>query len=445
MRVLIIGAAGMLGGRLAHRLACDGVLGGEAIDSILLVDVVAPAVPPGEVPVDTVVCDIADLGTMCDLLTVRPQVIVDLAAVVSGEAELDFEKGYRVNLDGTRHLLEAVRTGGEDYRPRVVFSSSIAVFGPPFPDVIGDEQATTPATSYGTQKAITELPLADYSRRGFLDGIGVRLPTICVRPGGAEPGGLGLLLGHHPRAAQRAAGGAPGGPRRPPLVRLAARRRRVPRARGHDRHRRARCRSDRSRCPASRRRCRMRSKALRRVAGDRAVALIRDEPDELIARLVDGWPRAFDARRAAALGFVADAGFDEIVRAYVEEELRRPEARPGGGGALPASRGRARVTPPFTTRVRGDATVTAHDDDRRTGRHHRAGRASRRRGHPPCRQPDRPRAADRRGRRRARRDHVDPRHDGRQRRDQHARLAASTRRCRRSSGSRPATRWRSRP
>jgi nucleoside-diphosphate-sugar epimerase len=332
MRVLIIGAAGMLGGRLARRLACDGVLGGEAIDSILLVDVVAPAVPPGEVPVDTVVCDIADLGTMCDLLTVRPQVIVDLAAVVSGEAELDFEKGYRVNLDGTRHLLEAVRTAGEDYRPRVVFSSSIAVFGPPFPDVIGDEQATTPATSYGTQKAITELLLADYSRRGFLDGIGVRLPTICVRPG----------------APNRAASGFFSGIIREPLNGLQAA---LPVGRDV-RHWFASPRaavgflvhaatidtgalgSQRSlTMPGVSATVQEEIEALRRVAGDRAVALIRDEPDELIARVVGGWPRAFDARRAVALGFVADAGFDEIVRAYIEEELAGPTPDRAGGGS----------------------------------------------------------------------------------------------------------------
>ncbi|MGH2908233.1 MAG: D-erythronate dehydrogenase, partial [Solirubrobacteraceae bacterium] len=319
MRVLIIGAAGMLGGRLARRLACDGVLGGEAIDSILLVDVVAPAVPPGEVPVDTVVCDIADLGTMCDLLTVRPAVIVDLAAVVSGEAELDFEKGYRVNLDGTRHLLEAVRTAGEDYRPRVVFSSSIAVFGPPFPDVIGDEQATTPATSYGTQKAITELLLADYSRRGFLDGIGVRLPTICVRPGAPNRAASGFFSGIIREQLDGLEAALPVG--RDVRVWFASPRAAV----GFLVHAATidtgALGSQRSlTMPGVSATVQEEIEALRRVAGDRAVALIRDEPDELIARLVGGWPRAFDARRAAALGFVADAGFDEIVRAYIEEE-----------------------------------------------------------------------------------------------------------------------------
>ena len=109
--------------------------------------------------------------------------IFHLAAIVSGEAEADFDKGYRINLDGTRMLLDAIRLIGGGYKPRVVFTSSIAVFGAPFPEAIGDEFFHTPLTSYGTQKAIGELLLADYSRRGFLDGIGIRLPTICIRPG----------------------------------------------------------------------------------------------------------------------------------------------------------------------------------------------------------------------------------------------------------------------
>ena len=119
--------------------------------------------------------------------------IFDLAAVVSGEAETDFDKGYRVNLDATRSLLEAVRAVGGGYRPRLVFSSSIAVFGPPFPDVIGDDHLAAPATSYGTQKAIAELLLCDYTRRGFLDGVAIRLPTICVRPGGPNLAASGFF------------------------------------------------------------------------------------------------------------------------------------------------------------------------------------------------------------------------------------------------------------
>ena len=134
-------------------------------------------------PVDTVTCDFAVPGAAEPLVADRPDVIFHLAAIVSGEAELDFDKGYRINLDGTRMLLDAIRLIGGGYKPRIVFTSSIAVFGAPFPDAIGDEFFHTPLLSYGTQKAIGELLLADYSRRGFMDGIGIRLPTICIRPG----------------------------------------------------------------------------------------------------------------------------------------------------------------------------------------------------------------------------------------------------------------------
>jgi nucleoside-diphosphate-sugar epimerase len=329
MQVLIIGAAGMVGRKLARRLGASGVLGARAIDSMSLVDVVPPTVPPGALRVETVVCDMAEPGAAGDLITARPEVIFDLAAVVSGEAEIDFEKGYRVNLDATRGLLEAVRTA-DDYRPRLVFSSSVAVFGPPIPDVIGDEQATTPATSYGTQKAIAELLLADYSRRGFLDGVGIRLPTICVRPGAPNRAASGFFSGiiREPLNGQEAV---------LPVSRDVRHWFASPRAAVQFLVHAATIDTDKL---GLRRSLTMPGvsatvdeeiAALRRVAGDQAVALIRNQPDEMIARLVDSWPRAFDARRAAALGFVAETDFDEIVRIYVEDEL---------GGATPDGRAR---------------------------------------------------------------------------------------------------------
>jgi nucleoside-diphosphate-sugar epimerase len=122
-------------------------------------------------------------------------VIFHLAAIVSGEAVADFDKGYRITLDGTRYLFDAIRKVGDGYKPRVVFTSSIAVFGAPFPDAIPDEFHHTPLTSYGTQKAIDELLLADYTRRGFMDGIGIRLPTICVRPGKPNKAASGFFSG----------------------------------------------------------------------------------------------------------------------------------------------------------------------------------------------------------------------------------------------------------
>src|SRR5262249_21166235 len=147
-----------------------------------LTDVVAPQKPAaGKANIAT--SDIAASGEAAKLIAPRPDVVFHLAGIVSGEAELDFDKGYRINLDGTRALLEAIRAAGDGYRPKVVFTSSIAVFGAPFPQAIPDEFHLTPLTSYGTQKAICELMLADYTRRGFLDGVGIRLPSIVVRPG----------------------------------------------------------------------------------------------------------------------------------------------------------------------------------------------------------------------------------------------------------------------
>ena len=147
---------------------------------------IAPEAPAGARPrIAAEAIDLSAPGAAARAVAARPDVIFHLAAIVSGEAEADFDKGYRINLDGTRALFEAIRQEGlrAPYTPRVVFTSSIAVFGAPFPEAIGDEFFTTPLTSYGTQKAIGELLLNDYSRRGFFDGIGIRLPTICIRPG----------------------------------------------------------------------------------------------------------------------------------------------------------------------------------------------------------------------------------------------------------------------
>ncbi len=321
MRVLVIGAAGMLGRKLVQRLASDPRLGAEPISEMLLVDVVpVRSVEAGEVGIESRVADIAEPGVGEDLLSGLPDVIFDLAAVVSGEAEADFEKGYRVNLDATRRLFDAARSSIRRYRPRLVFCSSIAVFGPPFPDVIGDEHATTPATSYGTQKAIAELLLSDYTRRGFLDGIGIRLPTICVRPGEPNLAASGFFSSiireplngrtavlpvspevRHWFASPRAAVQF--------LLHAATLESRVI---GPQRS---------LTMPGVSATVAMEIEALRRAAGDDVVALIKSEPDELIARMVAGWPRSFDARRASTLGFRAEADFDEIVRVYIDDEL----------------------------------------------------------------------------------------------------------------------------
>ena len=148
MHILVLGGAGMVGRKLTERLVRDGRLGKRDIARMTLQDVVAPATPAKVgFPVDIVAGDFAVAGFAEKLVADRPDVIFHLAAIVSGEAELDFDKGYRINLDGTRMLLDAIRLIGGGYKPRVVFTSSIAVFGAPFPDAIGDEFFHTPLLS----------------------------------------------------------------------------------------------------------------------------------------------------------------------------------------------------------------------------------------------------------------------------------------------------------
>ena len=249
---------------------------------------------------------------------------------MSGEAEADFEKGYRVNLDGTRELFEAIRLEGKKapYKPKLVFTSSIAVFGEPLPAVIGDTHHHTPLTSYGTQKAIGELLLADYSRRGFFDGIGIRLPTIVIRPGKPNKAASGFFSNilREPLAGMEAVL-----PVKESVRHWFASPRAAVRFLLH-------AAALDTTALGSRRSLSMPGltatvgeeiEALRRVAGEKAVKLIRHEPDETIARMVAGWPQNFDASRAVALGFEAENSFDEIIRAHVEDEL---------GGTIPGSR-----------------------------------------------------------------------------------------------------------
>jgi nucleoside-diphosphate-sugar epimerase len=327
MHILIFGAAGMVGRKLIERLAKDGRLGGREITKATLHDVVEPQAPANApFKVRPVSSDFAEEGEAARLVAERPDVIVHLAAIVSGEAEADFDKGYRINLDGTRHLFDAVRAVGGGYRPRMVFTSSIAVFGAPFPEAIHDEFFLTPLTSYGTQKAIGELLLADYSRRGFFDGVGIRLPTICVRPGKPNKAASGFFSGiireplageeavlpvaedvRHWHASPRSAVGFLIHAATMDTEKLGARRNLT--------------------MPGIAATVAEQIEALRRVAGDRVAARIRREPDETIVKIVAGWPRNFDARRAESLGFKAEKSFDEIIRVHIEDELGGTFAR----------------------------------------------------------------------------------------------------------------------
>ena len=326
MKILVIGAGGMLGGKLVAKLAASGAIGGRPITGVVRNDVVlAPPPPPSAFAIETDIGDLSSEGVAAKLVAAKPDIIFHLAAVVSGEAEADFEKGYRVNLVGTQNLLEAIRAQGGSYSPRLVFTSSIAVFGAPFPEAFGDEFLTAPLTSYGTQKAICELLISDYSRRGFVDGMALRMPTVCVRPGLPNKAASGFfsniirepLAGkeailpvdssvRHWHASPRAAtqflvraaemGGAALGNRRALTLPGLS-------------------------CTVAEQ-----LEALERVAGAKAVARVKHVPDATIQRIVAGWPRNFDAARAKALGFSSEATFDEIIRVHIADEL---------GGKLP--------------------------------------------------------------------------------------------------------------
>lgn len=327
MNIVVIGAAGMLGRKLVTAMIDKGELRGKRIERLTLADIVAPEAPRFNGKVETVAVDLSEPGIAETLVASRPDVIFHLAAIVSGEAEADFEKGYRVNLDGTRSLFEAIRKAGVDapYCPRLVFTSSIVVFGEPLPDVIDDTHCLTPLTSYGTQKAMCELLLADYSRRGFLDGVGIRLPTISIRPGKPNMAASGFfssilrepLIGQeavlpvsetvrHWFASPRAAVGFMLRAAELDTARLGARRTIT--------------------MPGLSATVGEQIEALRRVAGDGAASLIRREANPTIAGIIAGWPQNFSARRAAELGFEAEQNFDEIIRVHIEDEL---------GNALP--------------------------------------------------------------------------------------------------------------
>lgn len=309
----------MVGRKLTTRLMKEGQIAGRAITELDLHDIVPAGVQsvPG-IAVHTLTADLAAAGEAEAIIARQPDLVFHLAGIVSGEAEANFDLGYRVNLTGTQHLFDAIRLSG---RPiRVVFTSSIAVFGAPFPEIIPDDFHGTPLTSYGTQKLMSELLLADYTRRGFMDGIGIRLPTICVRPGKPNKAASGFFSGIireplagmeailpvprdvvHTHASPRSAvgflmraaeiDGAKVGPRRNltmPGVGVTV---------GEQ------------------------IEALERVAGSNVISLIRDVPDDTIWAIVKNWPTRFEAKRSRELGFTAETSFDEIIRAHIEDEL----------------------------------------------------------------------------------------------------------------------------
>lgn len=319
-KILIIGGGGMVGQKLAQKLAIDGLPDHDLLD-VTLFDM---AFPSQSAPGAQVTGNVTDQAKMQALAAQHFDIIFHLAAIVSGESETNFDLGWSVNMMSMWNLLEALRaqnTASEGrYVPRLIFTSSIAVFGGPYPDKIGDEFLSAPQTSYGAQKAICELMITDFSRKGFIDGISIRLPTICVRPGKANLAASSFFSGiireplngmeaplpvpdtvRHWHASPKAAAGFLTHAATLDTNKLEGRRALS--------------------LPGVSCTVAEQIEALRRAAGQSAVDLIKPAPDAAIIKIVEGWPRNFDPQRAIALGFKAEDSFDEIVQTYIAEDL----------------------------------------------------------------------------------------------------------------------------
>jgi nucleoside-diphosphate-sugar epimerase len=321
MHILITGAAGMIGRKLTERLIVDRALGDKPIEKLTLIDIVAPSRPAGfSDHVKTRAADLAEPGVAEKAIAERPEAIFHLAGVVSGEAELNFEKGYHTNLDGMRALLEAIRKAGDGYKPRLIFTSSMAVYGAPFHHTISDEFHLTPLTSYGTQKLMCEAMLTDYTRKGFIEGVGIRLPSIVVRPGKPNKAASGFFSGiiREPLAGMEA---------RLPVSDAVVHTHASPRSAVGFLIHGAQLPREKIEphvnitmpgvcCTVGEQ-----IEALRRVAGDKVAARVRREPDEMIMRIVAGWPHRLEGKRATELGFTVEKTFDEIIKVHIDEDL----------------------------------------------------------------------------------------------------------------------------
>ncbi|MEM8741632.1 MAG: D-erythronate dehydrogenase [Pseudomonadota bacterium] len=319
MNLLITGGGGFLGQKLARALAERGTLRGQPISSLVLADLVDP--PPVEAgfPVECVTTDITDAAACTALMDHRPDVIWHLAAVVSGQAEAEFDTGMSVNLTGSLNMFAAARAMGSC--PVLVFSSSIAVYGGEIPEMIEDWTQLNPQTSYGAQKAAAEMVLTDMSRKGYLDGRGLRLPTITIRPGRPNKAASSFMSSIFREPLQGEEAVCPVEPDYA-LWALSPRR----------------CVENliigaeldgaefgQNRClalPGRTYTIGEMVEAMRRVAGDAPVGRIHWEKDPEILKIVLGWRGYFNPEKALRLGFQRDAGFEDHVRYFLEDDIQ---------------------------------------------------------------------------------------------------------------------------
>lgn len=324
MHVLITGAAGLLGTRLAKALLTQKTLyagpsGQQAIERISLLDIIEPRIAP-DPRLRVLTGDISDAAVIERALTADVQSVFHLAAVVSGQAEADFDLGMRINYDATRLILERARHNGNC--PRLVFTSSVAAFGGILPARVLDTTPATPQSSYGAQKVMCEVLISDYSRRGFVDGRALRMPTVCVRPGAPNKAASSFASGiiREPLKGQEAV--CPVAPETP--LWLASPARAIENLlHGHEIDSALLGASRALNLPGLSITVGDMAKALERVAGAQAAQRIRWERDPAIERIVNSWPGDFITTRADAMGFKRDAGFDDIIRVHIEQELER--------------------------------------------------------------------------------------------------------------------------
>ena len=316
-KILILGGGGMVGQKFAALLA-------ETSDIDATVSLFDLGFPASSAPGEQIIGNISSVEDLTPVLAQRFDVIYHLAAIVSGEAETNFDLGWDVNLKAVWALMELIRKENENsrghYVPKVVFTSSIAVFGGPYPEVIDDDFLSAPQTSYGAQKAMAELLISDYARKGFLDAMSLRLPTICVRPGAANKAASSFFSGiiREPLNGEKANLPVPDTVRHWHASPKSAA--------GFLRHaltldssllegRRALNLPGLS-CTVAEQ-----IEALRSVAGQRYVDLIEAKPDPDVMAIVRTWPENFSAERALSLGFKSEMSFEQIVTTYIEDDL----------------------------------------------------------------------------------------------------------------------------